>query len=438
MEAAAGSARDRYLALVAAFLGWMFDGLEQGMFPLAGRPALHELLAAEAAAGVDLEQLVGIWFGRIIALFLIGAAVGGVVFGWLGDRIGRVRAMAASVLVYSLFTGLCALAGSAAELAGLRFVASVGMGGEWALGVALVMEVWPARLRPLMAAFIGMSANVGFLLVGLAGLGLAGIIGGLGEVLHAMLPASWAATLLRSGAWRVLFLLGALPAVLTFFIRIFVPESERWREATRHGPKPRVGEIFAPTVIRQTMLGLALAALVLMGTWGSVQWIPAWIGRTGGDPSAAARSAICIAIGATVGSFSVALLAQRFNRRVTYLGLCLGSFVVCQILFRTVPGGDAAFAALVVLTGALTAGFFGWLPLYLPELFSTRIRATATGFAYNGGRIVAAAGTLGSGALVSAFDGDYARMGATMTFVYLLGPILVRFAPETKNRPLPS
>ena len=139
--------------LIAAFLGWMFDGMEMGLFPLIARPALMQMQQAQGLALSD--AFVAQWMGYATAAFLIGAAGGGVVFGWLGDRIGRVRAMAASILVYSLFTGLIYFAQEPWHLCVVRFIAALGMGGEWSLGIALVMEVWPEKHRPLMAGIIG-------------------------------------------------------------------------------------------------------------------------------------------------------------------------------------------------------------------------------------------------------------------------------------------
>src|SRR3954452_11774955 len=133
----------KWMALTAALLGWMFDGFEMGVFSMVGRPAVKELL------GTTDEGRIGLWFGVITAGFLVGAATGGVLFGWLGDRIGRVRAMTLSVLTYAVFTGACGLATTAEQVAVLRFIASLGMGGEWSLGVALVMEVWPNKSRAL-------------------------------------------------------------------------------------------------------------------------------------------------------------------------------------------------------------------------------------------------------------------------------------------------
>jgi len=211
------TARGRWMALVAALLGWMFDGFEIGMFPLVGRPALGELLAGASKAVIDG------WFGVIMAVFLIGAATGGVVFGWLGDRIGRVRAMSLSIITYALFTGACGLATEAWHIAVLRFIASLGMGGEWSLGVALVNEMWSERSRGWIAGLIGAASNVGIGLVPVVSIMLGTLItsvrGGLGEVL----PAAWVESLLANQAWRFLMIAGALPALLVFFIRACVP-----------------------------------------------------------------------------------------------------------------------------------------------------------------------------------------------------------------------
>ena len=164
MDNTAPDRKKLFATLAAAFLGWMFDGMEMGLFPLIARPALLQM---QQAQGLELtDAFVGQWMGYATAAFLLGAAAGGVVFGWLGDKIGRVRAMAASILVYSLFTGMIYFATEPWHLAACRFVAALGMGGEWSLGVALVMEVWPEKHRPLMAGIIGAAANVGFALIG--------------------------------------------------------------------------------------------------------------------------------------------------------------------------------------------------------------------------------------------------------------------------------
>lgn len=430
------SARGRWMALVAAFLGWMFDGVEIGLFPIAGRPALRELLNA---TGPDADRIIGPWFSAIVAAFLLGAALGGVVFGWLGDRLGRVRAMILSVLTYSIFSGLCALVETPMQLAVLRFIASMGMGGEWALGVALVAEVWPNRSRPLMAGLIGAAANVGFMLVGFVALGVARFVEGLGDLLS-FLPEAWVEALLRNSGWRMIFVAGALPAFLTLLIRFFVPESPKWKSAVSTGPRSQVSDLFRGSLKSKTILGSCLAGVGLLGTWGAVQFLPAWAGQFTGDPQKAAWTQIVAACGAIVIPIAVALLAERFNRRAAYIGLCAGSLIVCQLLFwgfRVDPQFGAAFLTMAFFVNGITGGFYGWLPLYLPELFPTRVRATGAGLTYNAGRVIAAVGTIGSGSLLSVF-GSYAVMGSVMSLIYLLGFVVIAFAPETKGRPLPE
>lgn len=448
--------RAQWAVLVAALLGWMFDGLEMGLFPLVARPALLELLPSRSA-----ETAIGAWASGIIATFLLGAAAGGLVFGWLGDRIGRVRAMIWSVLVYAVFSGLCGFATAAWQIAVLRGIAALGMGGEWSLGVALVMEVWPARWRPALAGLIGAAANFGFLLIALVGLGLASIIDGLDRwFVDSGMSREWAEYLIgrdKSG-WRLLMFVGAAPALLTLFIRAFVPESERWREAARGAPPVGVWEIFTPALRTRSVLAAALGSIALLGTWGSVQWLPLWAGKMAeqelSQPSLDAGSLdaprraflegsrswtqIASAGGAVLGTLVAAAVSVRLNRRVTYFLLALGSLLICGVLFRWPVRVDGGFLALVFAAGALTASFYGWLPLYLPELFPTRVRATGQGFAYNFGRVLAAVGALGTGWLLDAFGENYARTGAITSLVYVAGLIVIWFCPETKGHPLPD
>ena len=429
------------LALAAALLGWMFDGFEMGLFPLVARPALRELMGPEAA------QNIGTWLSIIIAVFLVGAACGGLLFGWLGDRIGRVRAMVWSVATYAVFSGLCGFSTAPWQLAILRFIASLGMGGEWALGVALVMEIWPAKHRPLLAGLIGAAANVGFLLIALMGLGLSQVINELGGwLLGAGMPRTWVDPLLANSGWRLLLFLGAAPAVLTFFIRLFVPESARWQHAAATTPKNRIIDIFRGGLAKVALLGALLGAIALLGTWGSVQWIPSWANKMSKvlppdahfAKTATSLTQIASASGAIIGCILGALFAQWTSRRIGYFTLCVLSLATCQYIFRAPAELGWPFFLMVFVVGGLTAAFYGWLPLYLPELFPTRIRATGQGFAFNSGRVLAAAGTLGAGGLLNYFNEDYARMCAVISLVYIIGIVVIWFCPETKGKPLPE
>jgi MFS family permease len=375
----------RWTALTAALLGWLFDGFEMGLFPLIGGPALAELLGP--AAATDATQ----WFGAIIAVFLVGAATGGVLFGWLGDRVGRVRAMSLSIFTYAVFTGLCGFATEAWHIAALRFVASLGMGGEWSLGVALVNEIWPNKSRALIAGLIGAAANLGFLMVGVLSIGLHSFIASIEALLlGAGISASVVGSLLANSGWRFLMISGALPALLIFFIRLFVPESRKWehekaRGATSHwsnsdligvtvgclasiaiiwswspagtGPAAAAaitvigvavalwGFLFPVrryldraisagslashqqrVVIRHMLIGACLAGVALLGTWGSIQWAPRWAFQLEPDP-------------------------RRFSREYTQIASALGA-----IVFPIIAGVAAGRFGRRAAYSALCAG----------------------------------------------------------------------------------
>lgn len=521
------------MALVAALLGWLFDGFEMGMFPLVGPNALNELLASQTT--VVKNQ----WFAVIMAVFLIGAATGGVMFGWLGDRIGRVRAMSLSIFTYAVFTGLCCLATQAWHIAALRFIAALGMGGEWALGVALITELWPDRSRALLAGLVGAAANVGYLIVALVSLVLVSFIRGLGHLLVDIgISQGFVNSLLRGDGWRLMMMLGALPALMVFFIMRLVPESHKWeaerdKGATSHwATRDLLGVLFgaigAATVVvlwspgflyvvryvasgdpangsvpaganvlrgvgsvlglgvalvgfiypvvryltraegagalekgdrsrcvRRLLFGACLAGVALLGTWGSVQWAPKWsialaeqLPKSGGPYYAKELTLIYASVGAIVGCIAGALLAGWLGRRVTYAMMCIGSFVSLVYLYRANDVFGTKFLLSAFAVGAITAAFYGWFPLYLPELFPTSIRATSQGFAFNFGRVLSAVGSLQTPALMAYFArriaperieiDAFSKAGATLAAIYLVGVVIIWLGPETKGKPLPE
>jgi MFS family permease len=405
--------RGQWFALAAAFLGWMFDGVEMGLTPIVSRSALQDLL------NVTSDSLTGPWNGRILACFLLGAACGGLAFGWLGDKIGRVRAMILSILTYSLFMGCGYFAAAPWHLAVLLFISALGMGGQWSLGVALVMECWPERHRPKLSGIIGAASNVGFLMIAAVG-------------------SCFAVT---RESWRWLMLVGASPALLALFIAIGVPESQRWKESKKKGGGNPLIEIFKPALLRKTLLAIAFAAIPLIGTWAAVSgWIPVWADSLAGkdQPHAKAIVQIAISIGAIIGCLVAPIVGGIVGRRPVYFGLCLLSLVSCGYMFRAFDSYSLQFVLMAAVVGCITAAFYGWLPLYLSELFPTRVRATGQGLSFNFGRILAAVGALYMGELVRKFGGSYSRAGATITLIYALGLLLIWFAPETKGKPLPD
>jgi MFS family permease len=280
------------------------------------------------------------------------------------------------------------------------------------------MECWPEKHRPLLAGAIGAAANIGF--------GLLGLLGTLFQVTR--------------DSWRWVMLAGATPALLALFIIRYVPESERWKRAVTKTSAHPVREVFSRGLIKHTLLGIGLASVVLIGTWGSVQWMPAWADQlTGGKiHNAKGITQMLLAFGAVVGCFIGPLIGGKMGRRPAYFLLSLASLISCGYLFRFVDAYGAVFLLMAFVVGAATAAFFGWLPLYLPELFPTRVRATGQGLCYNSGRIFAAVGAVQMGHLMKFYEGSYARAGATITLIYVVGLIIIWLAPETKGKPLPE
>jgi MFS family permease len=472
------SRRGANAALLAAFLGWMFDGYEMGLFPLIGKPALQDLLGGESA---DVAASLDRWFSVIIATFLVGAATGGVLFGWLGDRIGRVKAMSISIFTYAVFTGLCGLATEAWHVAILRFVASLGMGGEWALGVALVNELWTKGNRALVAGAIGAAANIGYLLVAGLSLGMNSFIGTMNSWILALGGSeSLSAWLLDHQAWRFLMLSGALPALVIFLIRIFVPESDKWEEEkgawsplgidagvgtplaafitvagfgavvwgyllpvrrylVRAGLAGSISDDSRHAIRRNLLLGAGLAGIALLGTWGATQQSAKWATSpdldANGHTNVAQFTQIATSCGAILFSFLAPFLANLLNRRVTYFIMCVSSLIVALLFFQSNTVIDSWFFTTAFLLGGITASFYGFFPLYLPELFPTSVRATGQGFCFNVGRIVAAIGGLQIANLVTAF-GSSANAYSALCGIYLVGMVVVWFAPETKGQAL--
>jgi len=498
-------------ALIAAFLGWLFDGFEMGLFPLIGKPALQDLLPQ----ATPIVQ--GQWFTVIIAVFLVGAATGGVLFGWLGDKLGRVKAMTLAIFTYAIFSGLCAFVTEAWHFAALRFVASLGMGGEWALGVALVNEIWGNKNRAWIAGMIGAASNIGFLLTGLISWQLNASLEVVTGWIHAMgLSPANTEYLLHNRAWRFIAVSSALPAIINFFILVFVPESHKWEEEKKSGstshwatmdligvliaclaalgiifvwsPMTTVGGAVAGLVtlvglaialwgymhpmrqymarsvaagstltadrsiiMRNLFIGAGLAAVALLGTWGSAQQAARWasdLAPKGSTLPVIDYVVISTALGAILATLITPFIADKLGRRVTYTILCAAALAASLGFFRiNVPFvGNAVPTSLIAtafLLGGITASFYGFFPLYFPELFPTSVRATGQGFCFNFGRLIAAIGALQLGNLMLLFNGEKvtavqsaANAYSVLSCIYLVGMVLVWFAPETKGRSL--
>lgn len=428
------SDRQRFVILAAAFLSWTGAGMQMSAIP--ARPAILHFLtqrfdaASQPAAMLqNLEKEVGMWTAWYHASFLLGAALGGLVFGWAGDRIGRVKALTLSVLCYAIFTVFCASVTQLEGLIGLRFLAGAGVGGVWPTGVALAMETWSGNSRGLVSGVIGAAANVGLSLMGLI------------CARHSFKLAEWALVVGRNVSaddWRWVMIVAASPGLLGILIPFIVSESPDWqsRRSVRDSKSP-VRVVFRPPYLRRTLIGIVLGTIPLLGGWASINWAVNWSDAAvqgGGDQSLKAHTQFMRSFGAILGSFCGGWLAMVCGRRTTYFLICLGSLLTSGYLFWFLTPTSPLFLPWMLLTGLIATTAFGWLPLYLPELFPTEVRATGSGVTFNFGRILTVGGVLGTGYLLSVFDGDYARTGRVTHLIFALGMVAIFFAPDTSKQ----
>ncbi|MFO0797105.1 MAG: MFS transporter [Gemmataceae bacterium] len=399
----------RGVVLGAAFLAWLFAGLEISLFVLVHRQLAFELLGPDTP-----EPVVVRWFAWFQAAFLFGAAAGGWLFGDLGDRAGRTRALAAGVLCYSLGALACYFCDSAPLMLALRFAACMGVGGVWPNAVALVAEVWPGASRPVTAGLLGAAANLGFVLLG---------------VLAYLYPVT-------QDSWRWALLVGAAPAVLGVFILLAVPESPRWLGAPKAAAAP-AAEVLRPPLLARTALGVLLGAIPVVGSAANANWVVPWSDAARAtadapppDPRAKARTTVVRSGGAVFGSLLGGLLAGAVGRRPSYFLISLGALAASSYLFGRLEPGHPHFDAAVFVLGFVGITYFGWLPLFLPELFPTRVRATGAGVSFNTGRVVAGAVVLSAGFLLDRFGGDYARVGLWTGTIYAAGMLVIWLAPR--------
>ncbi len=415
----------QWLVLLVAWLGWVFDSMDATIYALVLQPALHELLAGTVAGGEPSAESIA-WYGGIIfAVFLVGWAAGGMLFGVLADRIGRTRTLVFTILIYAVFTGLAALSTTWWQLALYRFITALGIGGEWAAGAALVAEVWPEDRRAKAAGILQSAWAAGFLFAAVVNLALG-----------------------RHG-WRPMFLVGVAPAVVALFVRLWVREPERWLQSSareRQAGVPRttrLAELFRPEYRRATLVGSGLAFVAVAGLWGATNWTPTLVRalpalrglEAGRMTSYISYATMTLNVGALAGYLAFGPLADRWGRRPVFALMCAGSLVMLPITFLA-PRTFGGVLLLLPLLGFFNNGIFSGFPIYLPELYPTRIRATGTGFCFNAGRLLAAGGPFLTGTLVAGL-GNFGRAASAVGSIYLLGLVILVFAPETKGRPLP-
>ena len=449
----AGLTRYHWFVLAVAWLGWLFDTMDQQLFNLARKPAITELL--HASPGDPRIDTLG---GYATSIFMIGWALGGLGFGILGDRIGRAKTMMLTILLYSMFTGLSALSRGVWDFAFYRFLTGLGVGGEFAVGIALVAEAMPDRARPRALGWVQMLSSLGNMMAAVL------------NIFLGKLESSGAI----GSAWRAMFVVGALPALLAIVIRSRLKEPERWKAVAARaadgtelvGDGPKLGslsELFLdPRWRRNTIVGMLLAFSGVVGLWGIGFFSPDLI-RTVFRKSFAAQGMSPKQIDQSLTTWvGIAFLVQN-------LGSFLGIYAFARV--TAVIGRKPAFAISFVLAMLSTAftfwfldkfwqifvfvpvmGFcqltlFGGYAIYFPELFPTRLRSTGTSFCYNVGRLIAAAGPSALGLLTGVVFVKYKQVdsslpmryaGVSMCLVFLVGLAALPFAPETKGRPLPE
>ncbi len=407
------SASQRYLVLITAFLALVFDGVELGLMPVASLSVSKGLLGSAFT-----PTLGGDWFAKFTASLMLGAAIGGIALGSLGDRIGRTRAMGVSILFYSIFAALGAYTQSQEQMLALRFLVGLGVGGLWPNGIALVSECWPGASRPLVSGAMMAGLNAGILLL-------------------SQLARLWPIT---PDSWRWVFQFAGIPALLGVFVMMVLPESPKWlasRGASKAAITP-LRELFQPGLIRFTLVGILLSAIPMIGAWSASKWMIPWSDKLAGTGNAGYKAVTqgWWALGATLGSFAGAQLASWLGRHLSYCLISVATLAVTMAMFQFTAPLTASFHPIVFAQGFVATLFFGWLALYLPELFPTHVRATGSGLAYNSGRFATAAGVMLAGLLFTALGGDYPRVGTLCASIYALGIIVIWWAPDTASNEL--
>ncbi|AMV24724.1 Putative sialic acid transporter [Gemmata sp. SH-PL17] len=392
----------------AAWLGWMFDGLDMHLYVLVATPFVAELIGLKHD---ETNPEVRKHASMIMAAFLFGWALGGGFFGRIADRIGRSRALVFTILTYAICTGLGAVAQTWWQLMIFRFLAALGIGGEWAIGASILSETWPKKWRPWIAAVLQSGVNVGVMIAAAA------------FYFMADLPE------------RYVFLVGVAPAFIVLWIRKAVPEPEEWagaREAAAANA-PRFSDLFRPPVRRITVLTLVVCSCALTAHWAFLFWfgqhlraMPELAEWTPGDRNRLGGIAMWVVIGASiVGNFIAAAIAQKVRYRWAIVILCLAYCATMTATYCVPRDHNALWVGFVAI--GLCQGVFGLFTMYMPPLFPTLLRTTGAGFCYNFGRIAAGIGTLASGALASI---DYRLVLLTAGFLFIPAAAFALMLPE--------
>lgn len=391
------SSREQKRALLAACLGWMLDSMDVMLYALVLGPVQREMHLSAAMSGAMMSGT------------LISAAVGGILFGWFADRAGRVRALTASVLIYSVATGLCGLTHTALALILCRILLGLGMGGEWASGAALVAENWPPQHRGKALALVQSSWAIGF-----------------------AVGAALVALILPRFGWRAVFFAGVAPALIAFWVRRGVREPELWRKES--AAPMRLGEIFHGRLGLNTLICSTMNAATLFAWWGLFTWVPRFLsmpraeGGRGLGIVMTSEWTIVMQIGTFLGYLSFGFIADRWSRKYTYIAYLLIAAVLVP-LFAFVSSVNALLL-IGPLVGFFGTGYFSGFSVIASEMFPTALRGSAMGFAYNIGRVVSAAAPWAIGRV-----SEHAGLGSALCITsagFLLAALIAGALPRTQ------
>jgi MFS family permease len=425
----------QWRTLIATNLGWLFDGYETYALILTVGAAMHSLLDPS-----QYSQIPG-YAGTIIAITLLGWGIGGICGGVLADYIGRKRTMIYAILAYSLLTGLTALSFSWISFALLRFAVGIAIGSEWATGSSMMAELWPQDARGKGAGLMQCGLGIGFFLASFVWL----FVSALGP-----------------DAWRYMFLIGILPALLTVWIRTSIDESQVWKQvdAKRREAQARkdsgakltageqaltrftIADLFAdPQTRKRTIVVFLMSLTTTLAWWGISTWVPPYVASVAvknglPGPQWASYAGMAYNFGAILGYTSLGFLADRFGRKpITMLYFAL-AFILTPVLFLWTQDLTLLLVAAAV-NAFFTLGQYSWMPVWLPELFPTRSRATGLAFTFNAPRFIAFLGPLFAGVLIVQFGG-FSHAAMIIACIYILGFCAAPFLPETNGKPLPA
>jgi MFS family permease len=427
--------RSQWNTLIASNLGWMFDGYETFALVMSVGAALRQLLEPSQYGQIP------VYAGTLIALTLLGWGIGGLIGGVLADYLGRKRTMMLAILAYSVMTGLSAFAWDWVSFAVLRFLVGLAIGSEWVTGASIVAELWPDKVRGRGVGLMQSGLGLGFFLASFAWL----FVGAMGP-----------------GAWRYMFLIGVLPALLTLWVRRSIPESERWERVNEQrlaalerkrtgaslGTKDEalarftVADLFAePEIRRRVSLAFVMSLATTFAFWGISTWIPPYIGAVAAKTGLSAQewqsyAGMALNGAAVFGYVAFGFLADAFGRKSTTIFYIVASLLSVALLFLWAH--DLTFMLIgAALCGIFVSGQYTWMAAWLPELFPTRMRATAAAFVFNSPRLIAWTGPLISGWLITE-AGGFSQAAVAISSIYVLSLAAAPFLPETKGKPLPA